>query len=81
MTDSSSKLLDKSFRYNLNSNVCRDYLVQYNKENRIFDKDDLSLWELTHLSLSYKNIIEIDNLLGLDKLQRLQLDNNIICKI
>ena len=59
----------------------RDYLVQYNKENRIFDKDDMSLWELTHLSLSYKNIIEIDNLLGLDKLQRLQLDNNIICKI
>jgi Leucine-rich repeat (LRR) protein len=55
--------------------------VQYNKENRIFDKDDMSLWELTHLSLSYKNIIEIDNLLGLDKLQRLQLDNNIICKI
>ena len=43
--------------------------------------DEMPLWELTHLSLSYKNIIEIDNLLGMDKLQRLQLDNNIICKI
>ena len=30
---------------------------------------------------SYLNIIEIDNLVGLEKLQKLQLDNNIICKI
>ena len=49
----------------------REYLVQYNRENRIFEKDDTPLWELSHLSLSYKNIIEIDNLLGLDKLKRL----------
>ena len=41
----------------------------------------MPLWELTHLSLSYRNIIEIDNLQALDKLQKLQLDNNIICKI
>ena len=55
------------------SYVCdfRDYLIQHNRENRIFDKDEMPLWELTHLSLSYKNIIEIDNLLGMDKLQRL----------
>jgi Leucine-rich repeat (LRR) protein len=31
--------------------------------------------------MSYKNIIEIDNLNGLEKLTKLQLDNNIICKI
>ena len=59
----------------------REYLVQYNRENKIFGKDDTPLWELSHLSLSYKNIIEIDNLQGLDRLQRLQLDNNIICQI
>lgn len=41
----------------------------------------MPLWELTHLSLSYKNIIEIDNLQGMDRLQKLQLDNNIICRI
>lgn len=33
------------------------------------------------MALSYKNIIEIDNLKGLERLQKLQLDNNIICKI
>jgi len=31
----------------------------------------MPLWELTHLSLSYKNIIDIDNLQGMDKLQKL----------
>ena len=61
--------------------MIRQYLVQYNKENKIFDANDLPLWELTHLSLSYKNIIEIDNTMGLEKLTKLQLDNNIICKI
>jgi len=43
--------------------------------------NDVPLWELTELSLSYKNIIEIDNLRGLESLTKLQLDNNIICKI
>ena len=55
--------------------------MTYNRENKIFGKDDTPLWELTHLSMSYKNIIEIDNLQGLDRLQRLQHDNNIICQI
>lgn len=41
----------------------------------------MPLWKLSHLSLSYKNIIEIDNLGGMEKLVRLQLDNNIICQI
>lgn len=65
----------------INDDLIRKYLVEYNKENKIFDKDDMDLWELTHLALSYKNIIMIDNLQGLDKLKILQLDNNIICKI
>ena len=43
--------------------------------------NDEPLWNLDHLALSYKNIIEIDNLEGLNKLTMLQLDNNIICKI
>ena len=58
----------------------REYLINYNRENRIFEKDDVPIWELTHLSLSYKSIpsflnlsdiIEIDNLYGLDKLEKL----------
>ena len=65
----------------INDDIIRGYLVQYNKENKIFDADDDPLWNLTHCSLSYKNIIEIDNLVGLEKLQKLQLDNNIICEI
>jgi hypothetical protein len=60
----------------------REYLITHNKENRIFDNDDMPLWDLTHLSLSYKSriliniyifidIIEIDNLKSLDKLEKL----------
>ena len=55
--------------------------MQYNRDNKIFDKNDEPLWNLNHLALSYKNIIEIDNLKGFEKLEKLQLDNNIICKI
>lgn len=39
----------------INDTLIREYLIMYNKENRIFDNDDMSLWELTHLSLSYKS--------------------------
>jgi hypothetical protein len=56
-------------------------VIQFNKDRRIFDEDDVDIWELEHLSLSYKNIIKIDNLGGIIKLTKLQLDNNIICKI
>jgi len=65
----------------INDVLIKRYLVQYNKENNIFDKNDEPLWSLTHLALSYKNIIEIDNLQGMDRLMKLQLDNNIITKI
>lgn len=65
----------------INDTLIRGYLVEYNKQNKIFEKNDDPLWNLTHLALSFKNIIEIDNLKGLEKLQKLQLDNNIICKI
>ena len=63
------------------NNAYREYIIQYNKERRIFDEDDVHIWELDHLCLSYKNIIKIDNLGGMLKLTKLQLDNNIICKI
>ena len=52
----------------INDTLVRGYLVQYNKENKIFEKNDEPLWNLTHLALSYKNIIEIDNLKGLENL-------------
>lgn len=39
----------------INDVLIREYLIQYNKENSIFDDDDKPIWELTHLSLSYKS--------------------------
>jgi len=41
----------------------------------------MKIWDLTHLNLSCLNIVEIDNLIGMEKLVKLQLDNNIIMKI
>ena len=55
----------------INDTLIRGYLVQYNKEHKIFEKNDEPLWNLTHLALSYKNIIEINNLTGLEKLTKL----------
>lgn len=65
----------------INDSLIKKYIKQYNKENKIFDKDNMPLWELDHLQLSYKNIIEINNLTGMEKLTILQLDNNIITEI
>mgnify|MGYP001287603508 FL=1 len=55
----------------INDVLIKQYYVEFNRENEIYDKQDEPLWELEHLSLSYKNIIEIDNLTGLEKLQKL----------
>ena len=65
----------------ISSSLIAQYIRDYNRENKIFDKDDMALWDLAHLSLSYQNIIDIDNLRGMEKLKKLQLDNNIIYKI
>jgi hypothetical protein len=69
-------------------------MIQYNKEEKIYDRQDMQTWDLTHLALSYKSkfkkfvtvviiidILEIDNLMGMENLTKLQLDNNIITKI
>lgn len=52
----------------INDVLMKQYLIQYNKENQIYDKNDENLWELEHLALSYRNIVEIDNLKGLEML-------------
>ena len=62
----------------INDKLIREYMLRYNKENKIFDMDEEPIWNLTHLQLSYKNIWIIDNLKGMEKLTKLQLDNNII---
>lgn len=65
--------------------ICEDliesYMIEYKREEKVFDRPDMQTWDLTHLSLSYKNILEIDNLGGMENLTKLQLDNNIITKI
>ena len=44
-------------------------------------KEPTAFREVKALLLSYQNILKIDNLIGFDKLVKLQLDNNIIEKI
>ena len=44
-------------------------------------KEPTAFREVKVLLLSYQNILKIDNLIGFDKLVKLQLDNNIIEKI
>ena len=41
---------------------------------------DIDLTTVVELPLSYQNIYRIDNLLGFERLKKLQLDNNIIEK-
>ena len=65
----------------INDTLIRKYIINYNKENKIFDKNDDPVWNLTHLALQFKNILQISNLDGMEKLVKLQLDNNIINKI
>lgn len=37
--------------------------------------------EVHHLAFSFKNILKVENLAGLDNLVKLQLDNNVVQKI
>ena len=39
----------------INDQLITQYMVEYNRENKIFDDDDRQIWELTHLSLSFKS--------------------------
>jgi Leucine-rich repeat (LRR) protein len=44
-------------------------------------KDSIAFRDVQLLRLSYQNLLKMDNLVGFDKLVKLQLDNNIIEKI
>jgi Leucine-rich repeat (LRR) protein len=37
--------------------------------------------EVSHLAFSFKNILKVENLQGLDNLVKLQMDNNVIQRI
>ena len=39
----------------INDELIRSYMVEYNRENKIFDDDDREIWQLTHLALSFKS--------------------------
>ena len=43
----------------INDGLIQEYLDQYNRENKIFDDDEREIWELTHLSLSFKSKLSI----------------------
>ena len=40
----------------INDDLIRQYMVEYNRENKIFDDDEREIWQLTHLSLSFKSL-------------------------
>jgi hypothetical protein len=39
----------------INDKLIEDYLVTYNRENKIFDQQNMRIWDLTHLSISFKS--------------------------
>ena len=39
----------------INDELIQEYMIQYNRENKIFDDDERQIWELAHLSLSFKS--------------------------
>ena len=43
----------------INDQLIHEYMVEYNRENKIFDDDDRQIWELTHLSLSFKSMFQL----------------------
>ena len=43
----------------INDQLITEYMVEYNRSNSIFDDDDRMIWELTHLSLSFKSMLSI----------------------
>ena len=52
-----------------------------NEAQQEIKKEVVSFREVRCLLLSYQNILKMNNLVGFDKLLKLQLDNNIIEKI
>ena len=38
----------------INDRLIKQYMVEYNLENRIFD-DDQQIWQLAHLALAFKS--------------------------
>lgn len=46
----------------INDKLIEDYLVTYNKENKIFDQQHMRIWDLTHLSISFKSNTLVVNL-------------------
>ena len=39
----------------INDTLIQEYLITYNRENKIFDEDEKPIWELEQLSLSFKS--------------------------
>lgn len=42
----------------INDVLIKQYFFKYNEENSIYDKNEEPLWQLTHLSLSYKSKLQ-----------------------
>lgn len=68
----------------INEKLIRDAVVEDfdgSEAGRQLKPEEVDLSEVKEVTLSFKNIFTVGNLLGLEKLVKLQLDNNIIEKI
>lgn len=65
----------------IDESLIRESIKKYNLENKILNKDNIEFSQLKVLTLSYSNILKIQNLAGLYALEKLDLDNNIIGEI
>ena len=41
----------------INDDLIRQYMVEYNRENKIFDDDEREIWQLTHLPKTCLNTL------------------------
>lgn len=39
----------------INDTLIKAYMVQYHRDNKVFDSGAMHIWDLTHLSLSYQS--------------------------
>ncbi|NXC07787.1 DRC3 protein, partial [Orthonyx spaldingii] len=76
------------FFNNVEPNIIDDEMVQKTIEEKcpedlgdLVKGENINLKDVTELQLSFKSILQIDNLWPLENLTKLQLDNNIIEKI
>jgi oligoribonuclease (3'-5' exoribonuclease) len=80
----SKKVVDPVEPIVINDELIREAIIIPEDEDAVdpaVSKDEVEFHAVTFLSFSYKDILRINNLVGLDSLVKLKLDNNKIFKL